>query len=32
MPGKKGLDKRADIRDRDVKRDVAREFRHGLKT
>jgi SsrA-binding protein len=28
--GKKLYDKRADIRDRDVKRDVAREFRHGL--
>ncbi len=30
--GKKAFDKRADIRERDVKRDVAREFRHGLKT
>jgi len=29
--GKKAFDKRADIRERDVKRDVAREFRHGLK-
>ncbi|MDR1398330.1 MAG: SsrA-binding protein SmpB [Treponema sp.] len=28
--GKKLYDKRADIRDRDIKRDVAREFRHGL--
>ncbi|MDR1324527.1 MAG: SsrA-binding protein SmpB [Treponema sp.] len=28
--GKKLYDKRADIRDRDLKRDVAREFRHGL--
>jgi SsrA-binding protein len=28
--GKKLYDKRADIRDRDVKRDIAREFRHGL--
>jgi SsrA-binding protein len=30
--GKKTYDKRADIRDRDLKRDVEREFRHGLKT
>jgi SsrA-binding protein len=30
--GKKTYDKRADIRDRDIKRDVEREFRHGLKT
>jgi SsrA-binding protein len=30
--GKKMFDKRADIRDRDVKRDVAREFRNVLKT
>lgn len=30
--GKKQYDKRADIRDRDVKRDVAREFRNVLKT
>jgi SsrA-binding protein len=30
--GKKAFDKRADIRDRDTKRDIAREFRHGLKT
>ena len=29
--GKKAFDKRADIRERDVKRDVEREFRHGLK-
>ncbi|MDR2632003.1 MAG: SsrA-binding protein SmpB [Treponema sp.] len=28
--GKKSYDKRADIRDRDVKRDMAREFRRGL--
>jgi SsrA-binding protein len=28
--GKKVYDKRADIRERDVKRDMAREFRHGL--
>lgn len=28
--GKKAYDKRADIRERDVKRDIAREFRHGL--
>jgi SsrA-binding protein len=28
--GKKLYDKRADIRDRDIKRDVAREFRRGL--
>jgi SsrA-binding protein len=28
--GKKSFDKRADIRERDVKRDVAREFRQGL--
>jgi SsrA-binding protein len=28
--GKKNYDKRADIRERDVKRDIAREFRHGL--
>jgi SsrA-binding protein len=28
--GKKSFDKRADIRDRDVKREVAREFRQGL--
>jgi SsrA-binding protein len=30
--GKKTYDKRADIRERDIKRDVEREFRHGLKT
>jgi SsrA-binding protein len=30
--GKKDYDKRADIRDRDTIRDVAREFRHGFKT
>ncbi|MDR3193418.1 MAG: SsrA-binding protein SmpB [Treponema sp.] len=30
--GKKTYDKRADIRERDLKRDVEREFRHGLKT
>ena len=29
--GKKAFDKRSDIRERDVKRDVEREFRHGLK-
>jgi SsrA-binding protein len=29
--GKKNYDKRADIRERDVKRDIAREFRHGLR-
>ena len=28
--GKKAFDKRADIRDRDVKRDLQREFRKGL--
>jgi SsrA-binding protein len=28
--GKKMYDKRADIRERDVKREVEREFRHGL--
>jgi len=28
--GKKQYDKRADIRERDIKRDVAREFRKGL--
>ncbi|GHV61053.1 SsrA-binding protein [Spirochaetia bacterium] len=28
--GKKAFDKRADIRERDVARDMAREFRHGL--
>ncbi|MDR0655758.1 MAG: SsrA-binding protein SmpB [Treponema sp.] len=28
--GKKLFDKRAGIRERDVKRDIAREFRHGL--
>ncbi|MBE6354427.1 SsrA-binding protein SmpB [Treponema sp.] len=28
--GKKLFDKRADIKDRDVKRDIAREFRNGL--
>ena len=28
--GKKLHDKRADIRDRDVKREVSREFRHGF--
>jgi SsrA-binding protein len=27
--GKKSFDKRADIRERDVKRDIAREFRHN---
>jgi SsrA-binding protein len=29
--GEKSYDKRTDIRDRDVKRDIAREFRHGLR-
>jgi SsrA-binding protein len=29
--GKKSYDKRADIRERDVKRDIEREFRHGLR-
>ncbi|MDR2101394.1 MAG: SsrA-binding protein SmpB [Treponema sp.] len=29
--GKKAYDKRADIRERDVKRDIEREFRHGLR-
>ncbi|MDR2798406.1 MAG: SsrA-binding protein SmpB [Treponema sp.] len=28
--GKKAYDKRADIRERDVKRDLARDFRQGL--
>ncbi|MBQ1593734.1 MAG: SsrA-binding protein, partial [Treponema sp.] len=28
--GKKLFDKRADIKERDVKRDLAREFRKGL--
>jgi SsrA-binding protein len=28
--GKKAFDKRADIREKDVKRDIAREFRHGM--
>ncbi|GHU15710.1 SsrA-binding protein [Spirochaetia bacterium] len=28
--GKKAFDKRADIRERDITRDIAREFRHGL--
>jgi SsrA-binding protein len=28
--GKKMYDKRADIKERDIKRDVEREFRHGL--
>jgi SsrA-binding protein len=28
--GKKMFDKRADIRDRDVERDMAREFRKGV--
>ncbi|MDR1987100.1 MAG: SsrA-binding protein SmpB [Treponema sp.] len=28
--GKKAYDKRADIRERDVKRDMARDFRRGL--
>jgi SsrA-binding protein len=28
--GKKSYDKRADIRERDIKRDIAREFRQGL--
>jgi SsrA-binding protein len=28
--GKKAFDKRAAIRDRDVKMDIAREFRHGI--
>jgi SsrA-binding protein len=28
--GKKAFDKRADIRERDVKRDVEREFRHNF--
>jgi SsrA-binding protein len=29
--GKKAYDKRADIRERDVKREISREFRHGLR-
>jgi SsrA-binding protein len=29
--GKKAYDKRADIRERDVKREMSREFRHGLR-
>ncbi|GHT65998.1 SsrA-binding protein [Spirochaetia bacterium] len=29
--GKKAFDKRADIRERDVERDMAREFRHGIR-
>ena len=29
--GKKSFDKRADIRERDVRRDTEREFRHGFK-
>ena len=29
--GKKQFDKRADIKDRDIKRDIQREFRKGLK-
>ena len=29
--GKKRYDKRADIRDRDLQRDLSREFRHGLR-
>jgi len=29
--GKKSYDKRADLRDRDVKREVARDFRQGTK-
>jgi SsrA-binding protein len=28
--GKKAYDKRADIRERDLKRDAQREFRHGM--
>lgn len=28
--GKKLFDKRADIKERDINRDIAREFRHGL--
>ena len=28
--GKKAYDKRADIRDRDMAREISREFRHGL--
>jgi SsrA-binding protein len=28
--GKKAYDKRADIRERDVKREMSREFRHSL--
>jgi SsrA-binding protein len=28
--GKKAYDKRADIRERDVQREMSREFRHGL--
>jgi SsrA-binding protein len=28
--GKKAYDKRADIRDRDMAREMSREFRHGL--
>jgi SsrA-binding protein len=29
--GKKTYDKRADIREKDIKRDIAREFRRGLR-
>ena len=29
--GRKAYDKRANIREKDLKRDIAREFRHGLK-
>jgi SsrA-binding protein len=29
--GKKAYDKRADIRERDVQREMSREFRHGLR-
>jgi SsrA-binding protein len=29
--GKKRYDKRAEIRDRDIQRDMSREFRHGLR-
>ena len=29
--GKKRYDKRAEIRDRDLQRDLSREFRHGLR-
>jgi SsrA-binding protein len=29
--GKKDYDKRSDIKERDVKRDISRDFRHGLR-